>query len=131
MIVTDDIGTFAQQLQGSAPPTSPTCLVSRHSPVFPLPPHTGVVASVNEYTILKELGKGSFAEVKLCKRLGSMGGVSGSLDEKAEEKSPATSPVMMTISEDEESGQELYVSQTPLCTHVEREWELISCTRGA
>lgn len=77
---------------------------------------------MNEYTILKELGKGSFAEVKLCKRLSSMGGVSGSLDEKAEEKSPAVSPVMMTISEDEESGQELYVSHPPKPhkIHVER-----------
>lgn len=49
----------------------------------------GAVASVNEYMILKELGKGSFAEVKLCKRTSSVMssfGAGGSMDEKAEDK---------------------------------------------
>lgn len=29
---------------------------------------TGAVTSVNEYQIVKDLGKGAFAEVKLCKK---------------------------------------------------------------
>lgn len=64
------------------------------------------MASVNEYMILKELGKGSFAEVKLCKRTSSVMssfGAGGSMDEKAEDKGGDVDGT--------EDSKELYVSR--------------------
>jgi hypothetical protein len=47
------------------------------------------VTNVNEYAIIGELGKGSFAEVKLCRRVPNMMSPD---DKSGDERSPTQSP---------------------------------------